>query len=233
MLAGIEDVTPKSMPRPRPAMSTAKAGQAQRAAMSTIEQQCSTGGLRCDVITLVRGRMYHLYRYRKYTDVRLVFAPEFDIAFFGGDPDNFEFPRYDLDVTFFRVYENGQPAHIEHHLTWSKTGVKEGRPGVRVRTSRFYRPPLDARADAVSAGRAVSMAAELVQAADCGPEGFQPPVGRERTHRAGDIFGLENSQKAIGGFQSGLLDKNLMASKAAREKKLQQFVAPSRIIRRV
>ena len=97
-------------------MSTAQAGQAQRAAMSAIEQECSTGGLRCDVVTLYAGGMYHLYKYKKYTDVRLVFAPEVDIAFFGGDPDNFEFPRYDLDITFFRVYENGKPAQIEHYF---------------------------------------------------------------------------------------------------------------------
>src|SRR3981081_2591577 len=70
--------------------------------------------------------MYHLYKYKKYTDVRLVFAPESEIAFFGGDPDNFEFPRFDLDVAFFRVYENDKPVHLDHYLRWSKSGVKEG-----------------------------------------------------------------------------------------------------------
>ena len=70
------------------------------------------------------GRHYHLYRYKKYTDVRLVFAPEQQIAFFGGDPDNFEYPRYDLDFCFFRVYEDDKPAKIEHYLKWSKNGVR-------------------------------------------------------------------------------------------------------------
>ena len=69
---------------------------------------------------------YHLYTYKKYTDVRLVFAPEFDIAFLGGDPDNFEYPRYNLDVCFFRAYENEKPARIEHFLRWSKHGSREG-----------------------------------------------------------------------------------------------------------
>jgi hypothetical protein len=96
--------------------------------MSVVEQECSKSGLRCDVITLYAGGMYHLYKYRRYTDVRLVFAPEVDMAFFGGDPDNFEFPRYDLDITFFRVYENGKPAQLEHHFTWSSRDI----PGRRV-----------------------------------------------------------------------------------------------------
>ena len=94
--------------------------------MSQIEKDCATStGMRCDVVTFYSGEVYNLYEYKKYTDVRLVFAPEFDAAFFGGDPDNFTYPRYDLDITFFRVYENDKPAHIEHYLRWSKSGVKD------------------------------------------------------------------------------------------------------------
>ena len=95
--------------------------------MAQIEKEATDkNGLRNDVVTLYQGGQYHLYTYKKYTDVRLVFAPEFDIAFFGGDPDNFEYPRYDLDVCFFRAYEDGKPAKIEHYLKWSTSGSKEG-----------------------------------------------------------------------------------------------------------
>ena len=142
VLMGIEDVTAKVNAGMKPGMSVAESGQAQRAAMSAIEKDCNTStGLRCDVITLYSGGQYHLYKYKKYTDVRLVFAPEFEIAFFGGDPDNFEYPRYDLDMCFFRVYEDGKPAKVEHYLTWSEAGAKEnelvfvsGHPG---RTDRL------------------------------------------------------------------------------------------------
>ena len=126
-LVGIEDVTDKVNAGVKPEMSAADAGQAQRAAMSQVEKDCTTAtGLRCDVVTFYSGQVYNLYKYKKYTDVRLVFAPEFDAAFFGGDPDNFTYPRYDLDITFFRVYENDKPAHLDHYLQWSRTGVKDG-----------------------------------------------------------------------------------------------------------
>src|SRR6516162_6169438 len=125
-LVGIEDVTDKVNAGVKAGMSAADIGQAQRAAMSQVEKDCTTStGLRCDVVTFYSGQVYNLYKYKKYTDVRLVFAPEFDIAFFGGDPDNFEYPRYDLDITFFRVYENGKPAHIENYRRWSQEGVHE------------------------------------------------------------------------------------------------------------
>src|SRR5262249_4058362 len=75
---------------------------------------------------LYQGGVYNLYRYKKYTDVRLVFAPEFQIAFFGGDPDNFMFPRYDLDAAFFRVYEGGKAVAPAHYLKWNKAGAKDG-----------------------------------------------------------------------------------------------------------
>ena len=127
MLASIEDVTARVQAAVLPGSSMAKAERARRAAMNTIEQESfEKTGLRSDVVTLYQGGLYHLYRYKKYTDVRLVFAPEQDCAAFGGDPDNFEYPRFDLDVTFFRVYENGHPLKTEHYLKWCRAGVREG-----------------------------------------------------------------------------------------------------------
>src|SRR5262249_14800467 len=101
--------------------------QARRAVMNTIEKESTDKtGLRSDVVTLFQGAEYHLYRYKRYTDVRLVFAPEVAIAFFGGDPDNFEYPRYDLDICLFRAYENNQPAKVSDYLRFSPTGPNDG-----------------------------------------------------------------------------------------------------------
>lgn len=142
VLKSIEDVTERVTAAVTKGMSSAEAEKARRAVMNTIEKESlDKTGLRSDVITLYHGGQYHLYRYKKYTDVRLVFAPEKDIAFFGGDPDNFEYPRYDLDICFFRVYENGKPVKPENYLKWSKAGAKDdelvfvaGHPG---RTNRL------------------------------------------------------------------------------------------------
>jgi hypothetical protein len=127
VLVGIEDVTARVNAGVKPGMDDAAAETARRKAMATIEKESTDKtGLRSDVVTLYRGGQYHLYMYKKYVDVRLVFAPEYDTAFFGGDPDNFEYPRYDLDVCFFRAYENGNPARPPHYLKWSKHGSREG-----------------------------------------------------------------------------------------------------------
>ena len=103
------------------------AEKARRAEINNIEKESlDKTGLRSDVVTLYNGGQYHLYRYKQYTDVRLVFAPQKAIAFFGGDPDNFEYPRYDLDICFFRVYENDKPVHVDNYLKWSEAGAAEG-----------------------------------------------------------------------------------------------------------
>ncbi len=120
VLMSIEDVTQRVTAAVPKDAGLVEAEKARRAVMNTIEQEeSSKTGLRCDVITLFNGGQYHLYRYKRYTDVRLVFAPEQAAASFGGDPDNFEYPRYDLDICLFRVYENGRPAKIEHFLQWA------------------------------------------------------------------------------------------------------------------
>ena len=128
-LVSIEEVTAAVNAGLRPEMDAAARNDAQRAAIAHFEKECSERTrLRCDVVTLYEGGVFSLYRYRKYTDVRLVFAPEADIAAFGGDPDNFTYPRYDLDIAFLRVYEDGRPLRAEHYLAWNPRGISEGAP---------------------------------------------------------------------------------------------------------
>src|SRR5947209_4580025 len=143
VLQRVADVTDKVNAAVKPEMTAGEAEKARRAVMNTLEKEASDdkANRRSDVVTLYQGGKYHLYTYKKYTDVRLVFAPQAEAAHFGGDPDNFEFPRYCLDVCFFRAYEDGKPAKVPHHLAWSRDGAKadelvfvSGHPG---RTSRL------------------------------------------------------------------------------------------------
>lgn len=221
-LVGIEDVTDKVNAGVKPGMSAADAGQAQRAAMSQIEKDCSTSTrLRCDVVAFYSGEVYNLYKYKKYTDVRLVFAPEFDIAFFGGDPDNFTYPRYDLDITFFRVYENGRPAHLDHYLQWSRSGVKNGdlifvsgHPGSTGRLLTMAQ--LDFLRDTQYPSVLKYLQRRLTILQDFSKQSEENArIAKE------EIFGLQNSQKAITGYNSGLTDKSIMDEKSANEAKLQ------------
>ena len=127
VLMSIDDVTDRVKAAVKPEMSPDDANKARGNAIAEIEKESrEKTGLRSDVITLYQGGQYHLYRYKRYDDVRLVFAPEEQIAFYGGDPDNFEYPRYDLDVCIFRAYENGRPAKIEHYLKWNTKGPADG-----------------------------------------------------------------------------------------------------------
>src|SRR5438045_1341188 len=126
-LISIEDVTSRVNGVVTPGMSDADALAVRRKEIAAIEAESTKAtGLRSDVVTLYQGGQYNLYRYHKYTDVRLVFAPEFQAAFFGGDPDNFNFPRFNIDMSLVRVYEGGQPVHPAEYLKWSTAGAKEG-----------------------------------------------------------------------------------------------------------
>ena len=127
VLMSIEDVTDRVKSAVQPSMSADDASKARASAVAQIEKESrEKTGLRSDVVTLYQGGQFHLYRYKRYDDVRLVFAPEEQIASYGGDPDNFEYPRFDLDVCIFRAYENGKPAKIEHYLKWNTKGPADG-----------------------------------------------------------------------------------------------------------
>ncbi len=223
VLVGIDDVTAKVKAAAPATMSAADAGQAQRSAMSAIEKDCATStGLRCDVVTLYSGEVYNLYKYKKYTDVRLVFAPEFDAAFFGGDPDNFTFPRYDLDITFFRIYENNKPVYLDHYLQWSKVGVKDGdlifvsgHPGGTDRLKTVaqlqFLKNVDYPSRLASYKRRIAMfqkfSAESAENARIAQE---------------DIFLYQNSQKAIQGEYEGLQDMAVMSQMDTAEREREK-----------
>jgi hypothetical protein len=224
VLKEIEDVTEKVNASVQPGMSTAQAGQAQRASMSRLESECvKRGHDRCDVVTLYAGSMYHLYKYKKYTDVRLVFAPEQEIAFFGGDPDNFTYPRYDLDVAFFRIYENDQPAKLQEYLKWSREGAKEGQlvfiSGNPGNTSRLktvsqlaYLRDVAYPFQLQSLARRVSMLKE-----------FSKRSAEHERIANEDIFSFENSIKSLTGSLKGLQDPELMGKKRAEERRLREL----------
>ena len=226
VLMGIEDVTAAVQAAASAGTDPAARYAAQKAAMSRLEKNCAEHtGLRCDVVTLYEGGAFHLYRYKKYTDVRLVFAPEADIAAYGGDPDNFTYPRYDLDVSFFRVYENGRPAETPHFLVWNPRGLAEndlvfvsGNPGSTNRQQTMAQVEFrrDVAYPLVLKGLRARLAL-LREFAAHGPE--QARISSET------ILIYENSVKAYAGLQAGLLDSAFMARRSAVEKALRDRVA--------
>jgi len=221
----IEDVTERVNAAVKPEQSTADANAARRQAMAAIETEAGqASGLDCEVVTLWQGARYHLYGYRRYTDIRLVFCPEEAAAFFGGDADNFEFPRFNLDCAFFRIYEDGHPLKAEHHLIWSKAGAKEselaivcGHPGSTQRLNtvdhlKFLR-------DMEEPANLANLWRREVQAGTFARRGEE----QERIVR-NELHGVENSRKAVTGIMAGLLDPELFKAKQAAEDKLRAAV---------
>lgn len=226
VLESIADVTAAVNAGVTAEMDAAARSTAQRAAMARLEKECSEKtGLRCDIVVLYEGGVFNLYRYKRYTDVRLVFAPEGDIAVFGGDPDNFTFPRYNLDVAFFRAYENGRPARVEHYLTWNPAGIQEGdvvfvsgNPGTSGR--KLTMAQLEFLRDVTQPHRLELFRQRLKKLYEFAARG---PEEARVAHDV--ILSYENSLKAYTGYQAGLLDPNLMSRRAATEKELRAQVA--------
>jgi hypothetical protein len=218
VLQSIEDVTARVNAAVKPDMKPAEAAAARRAVTTEIEQESLTKtGLRSDVVTLYQGGAYHLYRSKKYTDVRLVFAPEQGIAAFGGDVDNFEFPRHGLDVSFFRAYENDKPVKCEHYFKWSEVGPKEndvvfvtGHPGTTNRLETLDK--LKHRRDHTlpyTLNRLRTLEAALTQYGDQGPE--------QRRQAATNLHSVANARKAFSGQIQGLLDPAILEQKKGQE----------------
>jgi len=225
-LVSIEDVTEQVNQAVTEGMSPAEAAQARRAAMAKIEQQSlKQTGLRSDVVTLYGGAKYHLYRYKRYTDVRLVWSPEEAIAFFGGDADNFEYPRYCLDVCLFRVYENGKPAKIEHYLKLSDGKLKEeelvfvaGNPGS---TNRIYTvAALTHLRDTWLPYYMDYLRRQEILLQQFGLEG----VEQER-RAAEELNSIQNARKSLWGSLSGLQDPAFFRTKRQREAELRAAIA--------
>ena len=157
VLTKIEDVSAKMKAAGTASMSAAEAGQAQRAAMSAIEKDCATStGMRCDVVTLYSGEVSTSTNTRSTPMSGWCLRLSSQAAFFGGDPDNFTYPRYDLDICFFRIYENDKPVHLDDFLKWSKSGSEGRRTDFRLRQSRKYGAIEDYRPVAIPEGCRVS-----------------------------------------------------------------------------
>lgn len=226
VLVSYEDVTARVQAATKTVTPGKEANDARNAQIATIEKESTDKtGLRSEVVALYRGGEYWLYRFKKYTDVRLVFAPEEQIAFFGGDYDNFTYPRYCLDVAFFRVYENGQPLKSQNYLKWSAQGPADGEfvlaignPGstnrlltlAQVQYQRDVGNPLqmqvwNSRRDALLRYSA---------------------TGTEPARRAlNTVRSLSNSIKRLVGQQDGLSNQRMMAKKEQDEKALRAAVS--------
>ena len=223
-LTGIEDVTAR-IQSTMTATTAADQVKQRDATIASIEQQCSTGGIRCQVVPLYQGGVYSLYKYRRYSDLRLVFAPEEAIAFFGGDPDNFTYPRYDIDVTLLRVYENGQPFHPQDYLKWSASGAAQnevvfvvGNPGgtgrLNTTAQMQYLRDVAYPASLDQYKRTIRIYQNLSAQSDA--------LSRRYNNA---LFSAQNSFKAITGYEAGLTNSRYMAATSAFEKEVRARIA--------
>ena len=224
VLMEIEDVTAKVNSAVSPELDDSEAAAARRSAIAGIEKESlERTGFRSDVVTLYLGGAYHLYRYQRFTDVRLVFVPDVKAAAFGGDADNFEYPRFCLDFCFFRAYQDGKPAVTPEYLKWNAAGPSEGElvftsghPGRTSRSSTVEE--LESLRDHGFPYRLERIfRTETVLRAWADRD-------RENARRAKQsIVGTQNGRKSSGGMLDGLLDPSLLAQKAEEEKPLREL----------
>jgi V8-like Glu-specific endopeptidase len=200
--------------------------EAERTAKAKIESACGTAAdVRCQVVTLYQGGVYDLYKYKRYQDIRVVFAPEESVAFFGGDPDNFTFPRFDLDTAFVRIYDQGKPLHTDSYLKFASKGVKagdiaftSGNPGATERENTLAQ--LEYQRD-VAQPFILSLFSELR-----GVLNEFGTKGPEEARTSNTLrFSIENSLKAYKGRQLALVQGTLMADKARAENDFRKRVA--------
>ena len=225
VLVSTENVTDRVNAAVRSSQNTEEEFAKRKAAIADIERESTRNtGFRSDVVTLYSGGEYWLYRYKKYTDVRLVFAVEQQIAFYGGDPDNFTFPRYDLDMALFRVYENGKPIDSKDYLKWNPKGAVDGElafvpghPGASERLDT-YSQLVTLRDVGLpnSIERLKGRIATITDYAARGPEQSRQTTALRLT--------LTNGLKVYEGRRDGLEDKNLMEKKRKEEEDFRSKV---------
>jgi hypothetical protein len=230
VLMQVEEITPK-INAITSGLDSAKANEIRKQELSKLEAACveaskkdKNGPLACESVSLYQGGQYFLYKYKRYDDVRLALAPESSIAAFGGDPDNFNFPRWSLDFTLMRAYENGKPARTPNHLSWRAEGPQEGEavfvaghPGStnRLLTVEQLKLQRDTQFPAYLY-RNSELRGRLIE---WGKTGDEPARIIQRP-----LQSIENSLKVYRGLQRALLDDRLMTEKAATEQGLREFV---------
>ena len=182
-------------------------------------------GLQPEVVTLYQGARYHLYLYKRYSDVRLVMAPEKSIAYFGGDVENFEYPRHDFDVCFFRVYENGKPLKTDHYFSWSQSGPKtgellfvSGHPG---RTQRLYTSDHLRFLKNEELPLIVNYLTERIACL----EHFSSQSAENRRVATQNLFSCQNGYKVFSSIQKGLSASSLIEEKTKSEEELYSKTA--------
>jgi len=226
VLMSTEDVTSQVNGAVKPGLNADQASAARGNVIAQIEKESKEKtGLRSDVITLYEGGAYHLYRYKRYDDVRIVFAPEQQMAFYGGDPDNFEYPRFDLDICIFRVYENGQPAKIENFLKWNSYGPSDGElifvSGSPGKTDRQL--TLDDLAD--TRDRFLPYLLRMFNRREVLEMAYSERSFENARKARDDLFGDQNNRKRYDGYLAGLLDPQIWSLLQGREQKLHAGIA--------
>ncbi len=233
VLLDVEEITPQVLAATQ-GLRDSEANEARKQTLSRLEADCverskekGAEPLACESVSLYQGGQYFLYKYKRYDDVRMVFAPQHAIAAFGGDPDNFHFPRWSLDFSLLRVYENGAPARTPNYLPWRAEGPQAGElvfvAGHPGRTNRLF------TVEQLKFQRDTQFPEYLVRNSELrgrliqwGKTGEEPARIIQRP-----LQSLENMLKVYRGLNKALLDDRLMIAKSEREQALREHVLAS------
>lgn len=226
VLVSFENVTERVQTAVKTGATDKEAGEQRRAAIIAIEKDSTErSGFKSEVISFYNGGEYWLYRFKKYTDIRIVFAPEEQTAAFGGDYDNFTFPRHDLDITFLRAYENGQPANTPHFFKWSETGATDnefviaaGNPGSTARLLTLAQLKYQRDAGNPLQKKVWTLRRDIL-------ENYAKLGSEQKRQASGGIRSFNNSLKRLAGQQEGLTNPRMFAKKEKEEKDLKEGLA--------